>query len=296
MPGPDIKPVDFLDSFGNRLGGILHLPQGETRGAGVVIVVSGVKDRVGPHRIYTRLARHLSRMGYPVLRYDPCGIGESDGRTGNHRTSFHFSWIQKGLFGDSIARAADVLRERTGVDTVVLSGLCGGATAAVVADEPRGVDGYVLLAPSAVFDDVGLETGLLKSLGAGRGISGDATRHVLRYVVSTLKKKIRLVSKRNNGARKVFEADVNFCFTRGFRRLVHARKKILCVVIDDDPTCREFETFVLGKYRARNVDVFRVSGVGHEFGSVDVVTALQERIGGWMDSCYGPDRQAGGSD
>jgi pimeloyl-ACP methyl ester carboxylesterase len=284
--------VGFPDSFGNSLGGILHRPPGGHRNTGVVIVVSGVKDRAGPNRIYHRLATDLARRGYPVLRFDPCGIGESDGVMGNHRTSFHFSWIQKGLFDDSIARALDFFRAQTGVKDVVLAGLSGGATAAVLADGPGGAAGYILLAPSAVFDDVRFEAGLLDRVRRGRRIDRDSADHLRGYVMSTLRKRIRLWSGRRSGDRKICEADVNFCFTRRFDALVKTGKPVLCVVIDNDPTCREFETFVLDRYRSDDIEVFRVGGVGHEFGSVEVVESLKGRIGGWLEALLQSDRSA----
>lgn len=286
MSGTDIKTASIDDSFGNAMGGILHLPAGAAKSAGVVIVVSGVKDRVGPHRIYHRLAADLARRGYPVLRFDPCGIGESDGVVGNHRTSLHFSWIQKGMFDDSIARAVAWFRGETGVRDVVLAGLCGGATAAVVAGEPPGAAGYVLLAPSAVFDDVHLEAELLGSLRRGRWLGRDGAAHLSRYVRQALARKVRLLSPWGRKNRKVAEADVNFCFVDRFRTIVRGSTPVLCALVDGDPTCAEFEAHALRKVRPDGLDVYRVSGVGHEFTSVAVVEGLQERIGEWMESRF----------
>ena len=45
-----------------------------------VILNSGIIHRVGHHRMYVTLARALARVGYPVLRFDLSGIGDSESR------------------------------------------------------------------------------------------------------------------------------------------------------------------------------------------------------------------------
>jgi pimeloyl-ACP methyl ester carboxylesterase len=288
-----LKPVSFRDSFENNLGGFLHLPAGGAKSTGVVLVVSGVKDRVGPHRIQVRLARDLADRGYPVLRYDPCGIGESDGVFGNHRTRRHFSWIQMGLFGDSIRHAVSFMQSETGVREVVLAGLCGGATAAVLTEGLSGVTGYILLAPSSVFDSDEFETGLLKTIRKGRPIDRDSAAHFARHAYHIARKKVRLMSVKDSETRKVHEANVNFYFVERFGVVARRNKPALCVVIDEDPTCHEFETFAMGKSAPDNVTIHRVGGVGHEFGSVKTVEKLSEKIGSWLDAAFSgpPSRQ-----
>jgi hypothetical protein len=67
---------------------------------------------------------------------------------------------------------------------------------------------------------------------------------------------------------------------------VNNRAQVLCAVIDDDPTCREFEQFVLRRYRDNNVCVHRVQNVGHEFDSVEIVDSLKDQVGGWIESRF----------
>ena len=49
---------------------------GET---GVVVVVGGPQYRVGSHRQFVHLARCLAEHGYPTLRFDCRGMGDSEG-------------------------------------------------------------------------------------------------------------------------------------------------------------------------------------------------------------------------
>jgi hypothetical protein len=260
------------------------MPVRDTKPVGVVLVVSGVKDRVGPHRIQVRLACDLADRGHAVLRYDPCGIGESDGVFGNHRTSRHFSWVQKGLFSDSIRHAVSFMEREAGVDEIVLAGLCGGATAAVLTEGLPGVVGYILLAPSAIFDSDLFEKDLMRSIRKGKWIDRDSTDHLARHVFHAAKKKARLQFGRDRVRRGVYEANVNFYFVERFKSIAEGDKPVLCVLIDDDPTCHEFETFALGKSKLNNVTIHRVRGVGHEFGSTTVVDEVNDRIGSWLDA------------
>ena len=53
--------------------GILSLPE-QAASRGVLIVVGGPQYRVGSHRQFTLLARHLASLRIPVLRFDCRGM------------------------------------------------------------------------------------------------------------------------------------------------------------------------------------------------------------------------------
>src|ERR1700758_722935 len=70
---------------GERMLGILSRPDvPATRG--VLIMVGGPQYRVGSHRQFLLLARHLAAHGVPALRFDYRGMGDSEGgmRTFEH--------------------------------------------------------------------------------------------------------------------------------------------------------------------------------------------------------------------
>ena len=71
IPGP--KAQDML--------GIVSLPAPDApqQNTGVVIVVGGAQYRVGSHRQFVQMARLLAAAGYPVLRFDFPGMGDSPG-------------------------------------------------------------------------------------------------------------------------------------------------------------------------------------------------------------------------
>ena len=127
----------IFESGGHRLLGVLH--QADGGGAlGVLVIVGGPQYRVGSHRQFVHLARHLARHGVPVLRFDYSGMGDSEGATAT------FEHVQ----GD-VAAAVDALISRAPqVRRVVLWGLCDAASAALMyAPTDRRVIGMVLLNP-----------------------------------------------------------------------------------------------------------------------------------------------------
>ena len=46
---------------------------------GLLLVTGGSQTRIGSHRMYERLAKALAELGYPCLRYDRRGVGDSGG-------------------------------------------------------------------------------------------------------------------------------------------------------------------------------------------------------------------------
>ena len=65
---------------GHRLMGILHMPEDRVRrNRGINLLSPGLKNRVAPNRMNVKMARILCEKGFPVLRFDPHGIGDSEG-------------------------------------------------------------------------------------------------------------------------------------------------------------------------------------------------------------------------
>lgn len=133
----DVTAVAF-DCRGSTLVGILHRPD-QARRRGIVIVVGGGPQyRVGGHRQLTLWARTLCADGYPVLRFDYRGMGDSQGSFAG------FLHVD-----DDIRAAVDRLAaEVPGLDEIVLWGECDAASAILMYAglDPR-IKGVVLLNP-----------------------------------------------------------------------------------------------------------------------------------------------------
>lgn len=130
------EPISF-PCAGHKLYGLLATPA-EASARGVLILVGGPQYRVGSHRQFVLLARHLAAAGYPVLRFDHRGIGDSGGEP----VSF------EDLEPD-IRSAIDTMQgELPDVSEVVIWGLCDAASAALMyAPGDSRVAGVVLLNP-----------------------------------------------------------------------------------------------------------------------------------------------------
>ncbi|WP_372656762.1 hydrolase 1, exosortase A system-associated [Hydrogenophaga sp.] len=122
--------------------GILSLPPPgvQRKNVALVIVVGGAQYRAGSHRQFVLLARRLATAGYPVLRFDMRGMGDTPGQ------ACDFENTQA-----DITAALDVLPSLApGIEKVVLWGLCDGASASLLylqaTQDPR-VAGLCLLNP-----------------------------------------------------------------------------------------------------------------------------------------------------
>src|SRR3954463_252798 len=65
-----------FDCSGDALGATLDAAPGAT---GILMVTGGTQTRIGSHRMDERLAKRLAEAGYPCLRYDRSGVGDSEG-------------------------------------------------------------------------------------------------------------------------------------------------------------------------------------------------------------------------
>jgi pimeloyl-ACP methyl ester carboxylesterase len=129
-------PVAFTCE-GSRLVGSLHQPAQPVPGLpGIILLNQGPVDRGGAHRLYLKLAWRLTALGFPVLRFDARGVGESEGLWEGEQTSISvldtYGAIQKGVWVPDTRAAIEFMQRATGVDKVILGGLCGGAATALL--------------------------------------------------------------------------------------------------------------------------------------------------------------------
>ena len=130
-----------------NLVGIVSVPDvtdapGAVGDCGVLIIVGGPQYRVGSHRQFLLLARRLAAEGYPAMRFDYRGMGDSDGSI---RDFEHVS-------DDISAAISALMRACPTVKRIVLWGLCDAASAALLYMQATGdarIAGLVLLNPWA---------------------------------------------------------------------------------------------------------------------------------------------------
>ncbi|MET1110550.1 MAG: hydrolase 1, exosortase A system-associated [Allosphingosinicella sp.] len=127
---------------GAALGASLDCADGET---GLLLVTGGTQTRIGSHRMYERLAAALAGAGWPCLRYDRRGVGDSEGEDPDFKASGP----------DLAAAAAAFRREQPQLKRLLGFGLCDGASTLALHGEAAGLDGYVLVNPWFVEAEAG---------------------------------------------------------------------------------------------------------------------------------------------
>jgi exosortase A-associated hydrolase 1/exosortase A-associated hydrolase 2 len=227
-----------------QLSGFLHRPLGDVpQSTGVLIVVGGPQYRVGSHRQFVFLAEALAQAGYPVLRFDYRGMGDSDGELTGF-TAIH----------EDIAAAVSVLQEREpSVGRVALWGLCDAATASVVyaGSDPR-VQGLVLANPW-VYSPGGAAAVRLKRYYLQRVLSPDFWKKLfsggvrpIQSMLEILQSMRRAFVKRKptssarvaTSSRRIDDARLVDEFAAG---LTSFSGKSLIILSENDFTAQEFE-------------------------------------------------------
>ena len=134
-----MKPF-YFGSQEKPLFGCYHAPQaGPTRDCGVVLCHSMGNEYIRFHRAYRQLAIHLSNVGFPVLRFDFYGCGDSS--SGCEQGQLR-QWLT------DISTAIDEIRRRCGLTKICLVGLRLGGSLAMLAGAARGdINGMVLWDP-----------------------------------------------------------------------------------------------------------------------------------------------------
>jgi len=112
-------PVSFLCEK-DRMYGVLHLP-GKPAKHGILMIQGRPAYRVGTHRVYVDLARAWAAHGYPVMRMDYRGSGDSEGPVPMYEDTPR-----------EIRAAVDAyMANMPGLEEVVVWGSCAGAADAI---------------------------------------------------------------------------------------------------------------------------------------------------------------------
>ena len=232
--GTVIEEVVDFDCAQARLWGIVSRPAGDVIASTtvVLIIVGGPQYRVGSHRQFVSLARTLAAAGFPTMRFDATGMGDSEGDKRG------FEDLQP-----DIAAALDALsRACPGSQRMVVWGLCDAASAAMMfaTNDPR-VAGIVAANPWAR-SDASLAAAQVKYYYAARVLQRDFWSKLLhgelqwgaslRSLATNLK---GARSHRRDGATH----DRSFHATMA-RGLAAFRGRVLLILSGNDLTAKEF--------------------------------------------------------
>lgn len=133
----NIQPFYFGPSAA-RLYGIYH-PAQPGRKYAVLLCYPFGDEYIRSHRAFHQLATRLNRLGFPVLRFDYYGCGDSSGEDTDASLT---QWLA------DTASAVDELKQRSGLSNVTLVGLrLGAAVALLTAQSRRDIAGLALWEP-----------------------------------------------------------------------------------------------------------------------------------------------------
>jgi pimeloyl-ACP methyl ester carboxylesterase len=134
--------IPLLFGLSSALHGMLIRPHGvPLRALGIVLCQPFGYQNLCTHRPLRTLAQRLAEEGWPVLRFDWPGSGDSADPRHDVRREGVTVWT------DVIRDATAALRSSTGVENVVLAGLGIGGTLAACAASEQDVSGLALLSP-----------------------------------------------------------------------------------------------------------------------------------------------------
>jgi alpha-beta hydrolase superfamily lysophospholipase len=144
--------IRYFETGGRSLLGTSHLaPRLRTNSAAVLLCNPFGEEAMRVHRSYRVLAGKLQEAGYPTMRFDYSGTGDSSGEA-IESTVEH--WL------DDIEAAANEIQRRSGSPRIVLLGLRFGATLAALCAQRQ----HLPVAHLILWDPVVEGGGYLKEL------------------------------------------------------------------------------------------------------------------------------------
>jgi len=133
------KPVNLYAKNGDVLWGVIHNPENAGSSLPVIVFLHGwAGNRLGPHRLFVPMARAFASAGYPCLRFDFRGRGDSAGDSAE---------VSILTMTEDTSLAVEFVRRTWANRFIVLCGICSGTKAAIAASSMHEISGMILLSP-----------------------------------------------------------------------------------------------------------------------------------------------------
>lgn len=275
------KPVLF-SCEGETMLGIVSAPQ-NSAATGVLIVVGGPQYRIGSHRQFLLLARALAAEGYPAMRFDFRGMGDSSG------TPRIFDAVDE----DISAAVSAFIAACPSLERIVLWGLCDAASASLLYWErsrDARIHGMVLLNPW-VRSEATLARTHIKHYYVRRLMQADFWYKILGgrlridLAIKAFLTSLRKSRAEGGNASGIGETPFQRCMLRGFSEF---SGPILLILSGDDYTAKEFVETTLAnpEWQAalggKNVKVGKVADADHTFSSAEWRATVESSTIHWL--------------
>lgn len=255
----------YFNSEGRRLLAVTHLSDAsiERQPVALVYLHGWAGYRIGPHQMFTKMARRAEEAGFCSLRFDFRGRGDSEGDT---QTTTLTTMIE-----DTI-HAIDFLVCQTGVERVALIGDCSGSEVAIGAGplHPAVVAQVLWSAPIVAGDRAGTDRAKKKTMLAqyGRKLFRRETWAKLvggRLQVGQIAKVIGGGGKGAGEQGAASDKDIDW-----LKRFVSFQGERLFIYGGNDPTTAASVTHYEGlcKEAGRDFTKVIIPGANHAFYSV----------------------------
>jgi pimeloyl-ACP methyl ester carboxylesterase len=302
--------ISFANKHGQILRGLLHEPSGEAIGVCILLLSPGIKGRVGPHRLYLKIAERLTPLGFHVLRFDYHGLGDSDGEISEVALADMYNTVHGGRYvGDTIS-AMDWMQSESGIRRFIGSGLCGGSISALLtAAEDARIECLLGIGLPTALDGGPENWGKSLTSGQLQELRGSYLRKLL-----DARSWLRLLTGKTNysvlwrslrpkpAAPAPIPKDVvahpadnaNPRFAPAFRQVLESNRPMLLIFSGNDRLHHEFEE----KFEARHSDLASQRGslyqtvvipqANHVLSDSESVTALLDHAERWLLQRYRP--------
>ena len=240
-----MRLVEEACAFGEdgHLFGVVTRPHGEAKLPAIVMFNAGCVHHVGPNRLSVVLARALGAAGFPSLRFDLEGIGDSIARgEGPENDPYPPSALAD-------ARSAFAfLKERYGYRDFVALGLCSGAHTSFHAGlqfEDESIGELILINPLTFYWEEGFDratqfedaVAYRKSLRDGsrwkKLLRGDVNlRRLWEVAVGQV---VARVKARADALKEIVAPHKASRLARDLRRLAAMRRRMTLFVAESDP-------------------------------------------------------------
>lgn len=287
MTPPESAEYPLLfECEGAPLVGIVH-PGRPDANIGVVVVVGGPQYRAGSHRQFTELGRAVAAAGFPVLRFDLRGMGDSGGV---------FPGFE--AIDADIRAAVDALTgEFPELDGVALWGLCDGASAiSFYAHRDPRISGVALLKPW-VRTEATYAQAQIRHYYAARLFSRSFWARLgsgkidFRDSIRSLSSSLQQAWQTGSNTQEMNRDDENAPFPDRMRRgLAAFSGRILITISGNDLTAREFLDVTAADPGWRIVmddpktERFDLPDADHTLSRADWSLAVSDRTADWCAS------------